>query len=91
MSELITEIQQKLKDNGIVLSLQKTKDVLNIVLDTIISLTRKNGRVLTNVGVFKSLLRKERKSVIPKLGKKVTVPAYKTIVFKLSKKLKITF
>ena len=65
-----------------------TKKVVQCVLDTIIDVLAKEGRLeLREFGVFQVKQRAERQARNPKTGVRVTVPSRKVVTFKPGKLL----
>ena len=67
----------------------QVKKCLEEVLDVIIKTLKNNEKVdLVGFGGFKVTLRKSRKGVDPRTGKKIQIPTVKVVKFKTGKRLK---
>ncbi|MCK4859803.1 MAG: HU family DNA-binding protein [Candidatus Omnitrophica bacterium] len=67
----------------------QVKKCLEVTLDVIIETLKNNEKVvLVGFGGFKKTLRKSRKGVDPRTGKKIQIPAVKVTKFKAGKRLK---
>ncbi|MBD3209181.1 HU family DNA-binding protein [Candidatus Woesearchaeota archaeon] len=56
-------------------------EILNIAIDKIAKAAKKEIVILLGLGTFKPARRKARVGVNPSTGKKIKIPAYKTVKF----------
>ena len=63
-------------------------EVLNTSIDLIAKTAKKEAVVLLGLGTFKPVKRKARNGVNPATGKKIKIPAYKTVKFSAAAAIK---
>ena len=81
--EIVKSISEKLG-----LTQLKTKDVVQMTFDDIITALERHGRIeLRNFGVFEVKRREPRKARNPRTGQEVSVPAKSVVTFKPGKEM----